>query len=86
MQISNSNMLHILQNVTAATDWNNFVILHDGAMDSSVKKLSYLKLVTIYSLDLKNEMPSMKFLNWLAKLCKSTGLSFAQIVRLFLQR
>ena len=54
VQISNSNMLHILQNVTAAVDWNNFVILHDGDMDSSVKKLSYLKLVTIYSLDLKN--------------------------------
>ena len=54
VQISNSNMLHILQNVTAAAGWNNCVILHDRNMESLVNKLPFPKPVTIYSLDLKN--------------------------------
>ena len=55
VQISNSNMLSILENVTAAAGWNNCGILHDCDMESSVNKLSFQKPVTIYSLDLKNE-------------------------------
>ena len=54
VQISNSNVLDILQNVTAAAGWNSCVILHDGDMESSVNKLAFPKPVTFYSLDLKN--------------------------------
>ena len=54
MQISNSNMLHILQKGTSAAGWNNCVILHDGNMESLVIKLKFPKPVTIYSFDLKN--------------------------------
>ena len=54
VQISNSNMLSILQNVTAAAGWKNCVILHDLDMESSVNKLPFPKPVTVYSLDLKN--------------------------------
>ena len=75
-QVSNSNMLHTLQHVIAIADWNNFVILHDCDVESSVDQISFPKPATYYSSDLKDANALFEFFQVVSKTAQLNLLVF----------